>query len=166
PARWKNMPAWSVRRMKARSRIRAPENGLWNTTRTHDMKLGFCGLGLMGAAMVRRLLEAGHEVKVWNRSAGKAAALVAHGAQVAASPREAAEGVDGLLLCLFDAKAVEAVVFGPEGAAQASGLKWLADHSSIDPQATRDMAVRLAQANGADWIDAPVSGGVPGVEAG
>ncbi|TFL11285.1 NAD(P)-dependent oxidoreductase [Pusillimonas caeni] len=130
------------------------------------MKLGFCGLGLMGAAMVRRLLEAGHEVKVWNRSAAKAQQLGALGAQVAASAREAAEGVDGVLLCLFDAKAVEAVVFGPEGVAQASGLKWLADHSSIDPEATRGMAARLAQASGADWIDAPVSGGVPGVEAG
>ncbi|MDX3895735.1 NAD(P)-dependent oxidoreductase [Pusillimonas sp.] len=130
------------------------------------MKLGFCGLGLMGAAMVRRLLEAGHEVKVWNRSAAKARQLGALGAQVAASAREAAEGVDGVLLCLFDAKAVEAVVFGPEGVAQAKGLKWLADHSSIDPEATRSMAARLAQASGADWIDAPVSGGVPGVEAG
>jgi len=130
------------------------------------MKLGFCGLGLMGAAMVRRLLEAGHEVKVWNRSAAKAQQLSELGAQVAASAREAAEGVDGVLLCLFDAKAVEAVVFGPEGVAQASGLKWLADHSSIDPEATRGMAARLAQASGADWIDAPVSGGVPGVEAG
>lgn len=130
------------------------------------MKLGFCGLGLMGAAMVRRLLEAGHEVKVWNRSADKAEPLALLGAQVAASAREAAEDVDGVLLCLFDAKAVEAVVFGPEGVAQAKGLKWLADHSSIDPEATRTMASRLAQANGADWIDAPVSGGVPGVEAG
>src|SRR5690606_20956423 len=100
PARWRSTHAWSVRRTKARSRIRGPENGLWNTTRTHDMKLGFCGLGLMGAAMVRRLLEAGHEVKVWNRSAEKAAALAAHGAQVAASPREAADGVEGLLLFL------------------------------------------------------------------
>lgn len=130
------------------------------------MKLGFCGLGLMGAAMVQRLLAAGHEVKVWNRSAAKARPLAALGAQVVAHPREAAQGVDGVLLCLFDAKAVEDVVFGPEGVAQAGGLKWLADHSSIDPEATRLMAARLAEANGADWIDAPVSGGVPGVEAG
>jgi len=130
------------------------------------MKLGFCGLGLMGAAMVRRLLAAGHEVKIWNRSTAKTQPLAALGAQVATHPLEAAQGVDGVLLCLFDAKAVEAVVFGPEGVAQAKGLKWLADHSSIDPEATRLMAARLTEANGADWIDAPVSGGVPGVEAG
>lgn len=131
-----------------------------------NMKLGFCGLGLMGAAMVQRLLEAGHEVKVWNRSAAKAQPLAALGAHIVASPRQAAEGVDGVLMCLFDAQAVQAVVFGPEGLAQASELKWLADHSSIDPEATRTMAARLAQANGADWIDAPVSGGIPGVQAG
>ncbi len=130
------------------------------------MKLGFCGLGLMGAAMVQRLLEAGHEVKVWNRSAAKAQPLVELGAQIVAQPHQAAGGVDGVLMCLFDAKAVEAVVFGPEGIAQAGGLKWLADHSSIDPEATRTMATRLAQVNGADWIDAPVSGGIPGVQAG
>lgn len=129
------------------------------------MKLGFCGLGLMGGAMVQRLLKAGHEVKVWNRSREKAEPLAALGAQVVDTPREAAEGTDGVLLCLFDAKAAEAVVFGPEGIAQAAGLKWLVDHSSIDPDATRRLATRLAQ-NGADWIDAPVSGGIPGVEAG
>ncbi|MCK9510521.1 MAG: NAD(P)-dependent oxidoreductase [Pigmentiphaga sp.] len=130
------------------------------------MKLGFCGLGLMGAPMVRRLLAAGHQVKVWNRSAAKAEPLRELGAEVVATPREAATDVDGVLMCLFDAKAVEAVVFGPEGVAEARGLKWLADHSSIVPEATRRLAARLSEANGADWIDAPVSGGVPGVEAG
>ena len=130
------------------------------------MKLGFCGLGLMGAPMVKRLLAAGHEVQVWNRSAAKAEPLAALGAKVMASAREAATGVDGVLMCLFDAKAVEAVVFGPDGIAQASGLKWLADHSSIDPEATRQLSRRLADTCGTDWIDAPVSGGVPGVEAG
>lgn len=130
------------------------------------MKLGFCGLGLMGAPMVRKLLAAGHEVKVWNRSAVKAAPLAALGAQVVDTPQQAATDVEGVLMCLFDAKAVEAVVFGPEGVAQAEGLAWLVDHSSIAPDATRELAARLAQACGADWIDAPVSGGVPGVEAG
>ncbi|MBX3643498.1 MAG: NAD(P)-dependent oxidoreductase [Rubrivivax sp.] len=130
------------------------------------MKLGFCGLGLMGAPMVRRLLAAGHQVQVWNRSAAKAEALAAQGARVVGSAREAASGVDGVLMCLFDAHAVEAVVFGADGVAEATGLRWLADHSSIDPAATRTLAARLAQASGADWIDAPVSGGIAGVEAG
>lgn len=130
------------------------------------MKLGFCGLGVMGAPMVRRLLVAGHEIKVWNRSAAKAVPLIELGAQWVATPCEAASNVDGLLMCLFDAQAVEAVVFGPDGVAQARGLKWLADHSSIPPEATRQLAARLKQACGADWIDAPVSGGVVGAEAG
>ncbi|MEJ7930076.1 NAD(P)-dependent oxidoreductase [Ramlibacter sp. AN1015] len=130
------------------------------------MKLGFCGLGLMGAPMVRRLLQAGHEVQVWNRSAHKAAPLVDAGARLVATPREAATGVDGVLMCLFDAAAADAVVFGPDGVAQAPGLRWVVDHSSISPEATRRLASRLAEAPGADWIDAPVSGGVGGVEAG
>ena len=130
------------------------------------MKLGFCGLGLMGAPMVRRLLAAGHEVQVWNRSPAKVAPLAGLGAHIARTPAEAATGVDGVLMCVYDAAAVEAVVFGPEGVAQAQGLAWLVDHSSIPPDTTRNLAQRLATGNGADWLDAPVSGGVSGVEAG
>ena len=130
------------------------------------MKLAFCGLGLMGAPMVRRLLAAGHEVRVWNRTAAKAAPLLALGAQPAATPAQAAAGADGVLMCLFDAAAAEAVVFGPEGVAAAPGLRWLADHSTIDPDATRALAARLARERDADWLDAPVSGGVAGAEAG
>ena len=130
------------------------------------MKLGFCGLGLMGAPMVRRLLAAGHEVSVWNRSPGKAAHLATLGARVASTPFDAANGADGVLMCLYDAAAVESVVFGPDGLAQAKGLLWLADHSSIAPDTTRLLARRLAQTHGAHWLDAPVSGGVAGVEAG
>ena len=130
------------------------------------MKLGFCGLGLMGAPMVRRLLAAGHEVQVWNRSSAKAASLAALGARITSTPAEAASGVEGVLMCLYDAAAVERVVFGPDGVAQAKGLAWLVDHSSIPPDTTRLLAERLAATNGADWLDAPVSGGVVGVEAG
>ncbi len=116
--------------------------------------------------MVRRLLAAGHQVKVWNRSAAKTRPLEALGAEVATTPREAATEVEGVLMCLFDAEAAQHVVFGPEGVDQAKGLKWLVDHSSIAPQATRELAQRLKASSGADWIDAPVSGGVAGVEAG
>lgn len=130
------------------------------------MKLGFCGLGLMGAPMVRQLLKAGHTVRVWNRSPEKAAPLVALGAYLVATPQDTAMDADGVLMCLYDSAVVETVVFGQKGLAQAKGLKWLADHSSIAPDATRLMAERLRQACGADWLDAPVSGGVPGVEAG
>src|SRR5690606_3459926 len=99
----KNMPAWLAPLTQVRSPTRAPPNGLYKPTRTLDMKLGFCGLGLMGAPMVQRLLEAGHEVKVWNRSADKAKPLAALGAQVVATAQEAAQDVDGVLMCLFNA---------------------------------------------------------------
>lgn len=132
----------------------------------NSLKLGFCGLGLMGSAMVHRLLAAGHSVKVWNRSPAKALPLAEIGAQVVDTPAQVAHDVDGVLMCLFDARAVETVVFGPEGLARARHLHWLVDHASIPPADTRAYAQRLAQACGADWIDAPVSGGVGGVQAG
>ena len=130
------------------------------------MKLAFCGLGLMGAPMARRLLAAGHEVRVWNRSAAKAGPLVTLGAQAAATPADAARGADGVLVCLYDAAAVEAVVFGLDGVAAAGGVRWLVDHSTSHPEATRLLAQRLAREVGAAWYDAPVSGGVAGAEAG
>ncbi len=131
-----------------------------------SLRVAFCGLGLMGAPMVKRLLAAGHQVTVWNRSPAKAAPLQALGAQVAATPAAAAHGADAVLMCVYDAAAVESVVFGPDGLASAPGLRWLADHSSIPPEVTRAYARRLKDACAADWIDAPVSGGIGGVEAG
>ena len=129
------------------------------------MKLAFCGLGIMGEAMARRLLQAGHSVRVWNRTRSKADDLVAEGAQWCDTPADAAQGVEGVLMCLLDANTVEQVVFGPGGVAQAGHLPWLVDHSSIAPGPTRDLAHRL-QALGAAWLDAPVSGGVAGVREG
>ncbi len=129
-------------------------------------KVAFCGLGLMGAAMVRRLLAAGHDVSVWNRSAHKASTLVDAGARLAPTPAQAAEGADAVLMCVRDGAAVESVVFDAGGLLDARGLKWVADHSSIAPEITRDLARRLKEACGADWVDAPVSGGISGVEAG
>ena len=98
------------------------------------MKLGFCGLGLMGAPMVERLLAAGHEVQVWNRSVEKTRPLAKLGAKVMDTPAQAATGVDGVLMCLFDSAAVEAVVFGPQGVAKAPGLKWIVDQPSSRAQ--------------------------------
>lgn len=120
----------------------------------------------MGTAMVHRLLVSGHTVKVWNRTPEKAAALVAQGAQLCDSPVQAAQGVDGVLICLMNAESVESVVFGPQGIAQAQGLKWLVDHSSIPPHVTRELSARLLKIHGAAWLDAPVSGGISGAKAG
>lgn len=128
--------------------------------------IGFCGLGLMGSAMVRRLLRAGHDVVVWNRSPGKSAGLAAEGATVAASPQDVADRCERVLLCLTDQDAVEATVFGERGLAGGRALRLLVDHSSILPAAACDFATRLQAATGARWIDAPVSGGTAGVEQG
>jgi 2-hydroxy-3-oxopropionate reductase len=137
-----------------------------------QLELGFCGPGLMGAPMIRHLLRAGHAVRVWNRSPAKAEALVADGAQVAATPREMAQGADIVLLCVADAAAVESVVFGADGLLDESGVearrprvRCIVDHSSIPPDATRALAARAA-ALGVGWVDAPVSGGVGGAQAG
>src|SRR3981189_108139 len=69
-------------------------------------KLGYLGLGLMGALMTRRLLEAGYDVTVWNRSSGKAEALVEAGAKHAAKPQEVASAASIIFMCLTDAAAV------------------------------------------------------------
>jgi 2-hydroxy-3-oxopropionate reductase len=130
------------------------------------MKLAFCGLGLMGEPMVRRLLAAGHTVNVWNRTPAKAQALIQLGAQLCATPAEAASNVDGVFMCLLNTQAVEQVVFGPEGIVHALNLQWLVDHSSVPPELTRTWSQRLLEACEADWLDAPVSGGVAGVQAG
>ncbi|RQY39080.1 NAD(P)-dependent oxidoreductase [Burkholderia stagnalis] len=133
------------------------------------MEVGFCGPGLMGAPMIRHLLAAGHQVGVWNRTRAKSDALVADGARVADTPRALAEQVETVLMCVLDARAVGDVVFGPDGLLSgdvaARKLRRIVDHSSIPPGVTRDYARRAAEL-GIGWVDAPVSGGVPGAQAG
>ncbi|MGF6780690.1 NAD(P)-dependent oxidoreductase [Paraburkholderia sp. GAS334] len=136
------------------------------------MEIGFCGPGLMGAPMIRHLLRAGHAVHVWNRTRAKSEALQADGAQVVDTPRELVGHAEAIVLCLADAAAVEAVVFGDHGVlapaahAEARGkLRWIVDHSSIPPGVTRRLAERAAAA-GVGWVDAPVSGGTVGAVAG
>jgi 3-hydroxyisobutyrate dehydrogenase len=122
---------------------------------------------MMGFPMSRRLIQAGHDVMVWNRSAAKGKALVEAGAKAAASPREMAAACDIIFMCVTDATAVEDVVFGAEGLGKAEGHgKLVVDFSSIHPDAARTIAARLKQANGMGWIDAPVSGGSKGAEEG
>jgi 3-hydroxyisobutyrate dehydrogenase len=131
------------------------------------MTLAYAGLGLMGGPMALRLVRAGHAVRVWNRTAAKCAAAVEAGAMRAASAADAARGADVVFMCLSDTKAVEAAVFGPDGIADGIGAgAVLVDFSSMAPDATRAFAARLKSARGAEWVDAPVSGGVAGAEAG
>src|ERR1700722_9747689 len=88
-------------------------------------KLGYLGLGMMGFPMTRRLINAGYDVTVWNRSAGKAAALIAAGAKLAPQPCYVAASAGIIFMCLTDAAAVEEVVFGADGLAAVAGAEKL-----------------------------------------
>ena len=130
------------------------------------MKLGYIGIGLMGRPMALRLLAAGHEVTVWNRSREKLAAVVEKGARAAASPAEVARAAEIVMMCVTDQHAVEDVLFGEKGVASvASPGKIVIDFSSIAPASAREFAARL-EVKGIGLIDAPVSGGVAGAEKG
>jgi 3-hydroxyisobutyrate dehydrogenase len=130
-------------------------------------KLGYLGLGMMGFPMSWRLINAGYDVTVWNRSTAKATALVEAGAKLAPRPSDIAASAGIIFMCLTDAAAVDEVVFGPEGLAKAAGSgKLVVDFSSIHPDSARTIAARLKKANGMGWIDAPVSGGTKGADEG
>ena len=130
-----------------------------------ETKIAFLGTGLMGAPMARRLARAGYRLTVWNRDPVKAKALEPEGAQIAASPAEAVEGADIVFTMLTDGNVVGEVLFG-SGCAQAMRKgAVVVDTSSIAPPVAKDHAARLA-AFGIHHIDAPVSGGVVGAEAG
>ncbi|MCL4760400.1 MAG: NAD(P)-dependent oxidoreductase [Burkholderiales bacterium] len=129
------------------------------------MKIGFVGTGLMGAPMVRRLLAAGHEVVVWNRTAARAEALRSSGAQVAPSLDALARDAEALILCVENAAAVHEVLFerGLLPAMRAGQI--VVDMGSIAPHEARELAARL-HAHGVQYLDAPVSGGPQGAEEG
>ncbi|MEQ8701215.1 MAG: NAD(P)-dependent oxidoreductase [Bauldia litoralis] len=130
-------------------------------------RLGYIGVGLMGGPMTARLLDAGYQVTIWNRTAEKMAPLVAKGAVAADGPAGVAAEADIVMMCLTAAPAVDAVVFGPGGVAEAADdTKILVDFSSMRPDLTREWAEKLRGQTGMGWVDAPVSGGVPGAEKG
>ena len=125
-------------------------------------RIGFAGLGTMGAAMAANLCRAGFEVTVWNRTPNRAADVVALGAKEAATPADLGRASDIAVLCVSDTPDVEAVLFGEEGISDglaAGGL--VIDCSTISPEATAEFARRLADA-GVGYVDAPVSGGSEG----
>jgi 2-hydroxy-3-oxopropionate reductase len=125
-------------------------------------RIGFIGLGIMGRPMASRLLGAGYEVTVWNRTASKAEALVQAGARRGASPRDVAARSDVTITMVADTPDVRAVILGPDGVIE--GVRpgaVVIDMSTISPVATREIAESLA-ARGASMLDAPVSGGEKG----
>jgi 3-hydroxyisobutyrate dehydrogenase len=127
-------------------------------------RVGFLGLGTMGAAMAANLARAGFAVMAWNRSPNRAPELDALGVTRAATPAEVARGTESLVVCVSDTPDVEAVLFGTDGVAEGTRAGQLViDCSTISPSATRDFAARLG-AHGVALVDAPVSGGSEGAQ--
>ena len=130
------------------------------------LRVGFVGLGAIGRPIAAHLARA-HDLVVWNRTGARAESFAADtGAGVAPTPKAAGEGREIVFTCLPNSPELEAVLAGPEGLE--SGLApgaLLVDLTSGQPAASRRIAERLA-ANGIGFVDAPVSGGVAGAEAG
>ncbi|MBB3284904.1 MULTISPECIES: 2-hydroxy-3-oxopropionate reductase [unclassified Roseateles] len=130
-----------------------------------SIKIGFIGLGIMGAPMAVRLAQGGHALFVHTRSQVREE-VTATGATVCASATEVAQRADVIFTMVPDTPDVERVLFGEGGvAAGLSAGKTVVDMSSISPMATKDFARRI-EALGAEWLDAPVSGGEVGAKAG
>ncbi len=123
------------------------------------MRIGWIGTGIMGAPMVRRLLAAGHEVSVYNRTPEKARRLAADKATVVSEPAQAASGAEAVFIMVPDTPDVEATVAAIEPELKRGQL--VADMSTISPHAERQIASRL-KGHGVEYLDAPVSGGESG----
>lgn len=129
-------------------------------------KIGFIGLGTMGAPMASNLLKQGYEVTVYNRTASKAAALTEQGAAVAASPREAAAAADIVITMVSNDASIAAVYEGPDGVL--AGLRpetKVIDCSTISPALVKKLAQQISALGGA-FLDAPVTGSSPAAIAG
>ena len=130
------------------------------------MKLGFIGLGARGAPMAKNLLEAGHELAVWNRSPERVDPLVEAGARRADSPADAASGTRATILMVTNAEAVQEVLFGDKGVVRRlpAGAA-IINMGTIDAVATTKIAKTLGDL-GYRMLDAPVSGSTPLAAAG
>jgi len=130
-------------------------------------RVGCIGAGLLGAAIMRRLVDCGFAPMVWNRDKAKLKPLLAAGAKEAGSPAELAGNSTFVITCVSDGVALENVVFGENGVARSgSSGKVLVDMSTCAAAHTRDMAARLAAQCGMAWLDAPISGGAPAAREG
>lgn len=124
-------------------------------------KIGFIGLGTMGAPMAANLLQQGYPVTVYNRTASKAAALVDQGASLAATPREAASSADVIITMVSNDASIAAVYEGPDGVL--SGMRpgtTVIDCSTISPALVKKLAAAVTELDGA-FLDAPVTGSSP-----
>jgi len=129
-------------------------------------RVGFCGLGTMGAAMAANVARAGFGLTVWNRTPGRAATPVTAGAEEAETPAAVAAASDIVIICVSDTPDVAAVLFEEQGLADGLAPGALViDCSTIAPAATREFGSRLAD-GGVALVDAPVSGGSEGAQKG
>lgn len=131
------------------------------------MIVAFLGLGAIGTPMARHLAAGPFSLRVWNRSGAKAAAFAAqYGVEHAATPAAAARDADVVITCFPISPDVEGLLDGPSGLLQAMPAgSTLVDCTSGDPATSKRIAARLAN-QGVGFLDAPVSGGVVGAEAG
>ena len=126
------------------------------------MKIGFIGLGVMGEPMARHLRAAGHDLALWARRPESAAALVAEGVPLCATPAELAARSEVVITIVTASADVEALAFGAGGLAEGFAPGSIhVDMSTIAPATARSLAARYAE-RGIGWVDAPVSGGGQG----
>jgi 3-hydroxyisobutyrate dehydrogenase len=129
-------------------------------------RVGFIGLGTMGAAMAANVARAGFPLVVWNRTPGRAGELLEHGAEEAHSPAELASRVDLVVTCVTDTPDLGEVLFDEAGVAAAEPRPAIViDCSTVSPIATRAFAAQLDE-RGIALVDAPVSGGSEGAQKG
>ena len=125
-------------------------------------RVGCIGAGVLGSAIIRRLIDCGFAPVVWNRDRAKLADLLTSGAIEGGSPADLARRCTFVITCVSDGPALERVVFSDDGVAAAGNAdKVLVDMSTCAVAHTRDMATRLSSQRGMAWLDAPISGGAP-----
>jgi 3-hydroxyisobutyrate dehydrogenase-like beta-hydroxyacid dehydrogenase len=127
------------------------------------MKIAVLGTGKMGGAMARRIHHKGFDLRLWNRTRQRAEQLGF--GEVLDTPAEAARGADIVISMLTDSAAVRQAYLGPNGALEADGSRVYVDSSTVDPKTHEELA-RAAAQGGSTFIEAPVAGSVPAVEAG
>ncbi len=130
-------------------------------------RVGCIGAGVLGSAIMRRLIDCGFAPVLWNRDRSKLAELLKQDATEAPSPAQLARSTDFIITCVSDGSIVEHVVFGKDGVAEAgSADKVLVDMSTCATTQTQEMATRLADQCGMAWLDSPISGGAPAAREG
>ena len=124
------------------------------------MQIGIAGIGKMGAAIAQRLIEVGHKVTVWNRSADKLKPVTDAGATAVATPAALADGAEAIITILTDAAAIDTVYNGASGLLTGDVRgKLFIEMSTVPPEAEAALADKV-RAKGAGYVECPVSGSV------